>query len=141
MGRWDDQEKAGYAGPRKRRNWARIAWFVIIGGFIVLATVMSAFVIPRAGLHVEIVQRSEVIGTMQTVSVSVTNNSFETMRGVTVQFGDGDAIELGDLAPFQGRLISPDADNLDFDRVTATANDDAVMVVKQRDFTAVPEGL
>lgn len=140
MGHWDDREDARYGGPRKRRNWARIAKFVIIGGFVVLGTVMAAFMIPRAGLHVEIIQRSEVIGTMQTVSASVTNNSFETMRGVTVQFGDGEVFELGNLAPFQGRLITPDADNLDFDRVTATANDGAVTVVKQRDPSAVAEG-
>lgn len=140
MGRWDDQGDASYGGPRRRRNWARIFKFVIIGGFIVLATFMAAFMIPRAGLHVEIFQRSEVIGTMQTVNARVTNNTFETMRGVTVQFGDDDVFELGDLAPFQGRLISPDADNLDFDRVTATANDGAITVVKHRDFAAVAEG-
>ncbi len=140
MGRWDDQEGASYGGPRRRRNWAKIFKFVIAGGFIVLATVMAAFMIPRAGLHVEIFQRSEVIGTMQTVNARITNNSFETMRGVTVQFGDGDVFELGDLAPFQGKLISPDSDNLDFDRVTATANDGAITVVKHRDFAAVAEG-
>lgn len=139
MGRWEDQDAAGYRGG-KRRDWARIAKFVIMGGFIVLAIVMTAFIVPRAGLNVEIHQRSEVIGTMQTVSVRVTNNSFETMRGVTVQFSNGDVFELGDLAPFQGRLISPDADNLDFDSVTATANDGAITVVKERDFSAVAEG-
>jgi hypothetical protein len=140
MGRWDDQEDTSYGGPRRQRNWTRIAKFAIIGGFIVLATIMAAFMIPRAGLHVEIFQRSEVVGTMQTVSARVTNNSFETMREVTVQFGDDDIFELGDLAPFQGKLISPDADNLDFDRITVTANDGAITVVEHRDFTAVAEG-
>jgi hypothetical protein len=140
LGRWDDQGGTNYGGPRRRRNWARIFKFVIIGGFVVLATSMAAFMIPRAGLNVEIHQRSEVIGTMQTISVGVTNNSFETMRGVTVQFGDGEVLEIGDLAPFQGRLLSPDADNLDFDRVTATANDGATTTVKHRDFSAIAEG-
>lgn len=139
MGRWDDQYGGtGYRGG-KRRNWARIAKFVILGGFIILGTVMAAFIIPRAGLHIEIHQRSEVIGTMQTINVRVTNNTFETMRGVTVQFGDGDVFELGDLAPFQGRLLTPDADNLDFDMVTATANGGEITVIEHRDLSTVPE--
>ena len=137
MGRWDDQRDASYGGPRRRRTWTKILRYVIIGGFIVLGTFMAAFMIPRIGLNVEIHQRSEVIGTMQTVSVGVTNNSFDTMHGVTVQFGDGEVFEIGNLAPFQGRLITPDADNLDFDRVTATANDGAVVTVKHRDLPSV----
>lgn len=135
MGRWDDQPSTGYRGGR-RRNWARIIKFVIIGGFIALAAFLAAFMIPRAGLHVEIFQRSEVIGTMQTVSVRVTNNSFETMRGVTIQYGNGTATELGDLGPFQGRLLTPDEADLDFETVTATANDGAVSVVKHRSLAA-----
>jgi hypothetical protein len=54
------------------------------------------------------------------------------MRGVTVQFGDGDPMELGNMAPFQSRLLTPDEQDLGFDRVTATANDGAVTVVKHR---------
>jgi len=136
---WDDQYGAGYRG-RKRRNWARIAKFAIIGGFVVLAAVMTAFFIPRAGLYLEIIQRSEVIGTMQTVRVSITNNSLETMRDVAVQFDGGRAIELGDLGPFQGRLLTPDEEDLDFTTVTATANEGAVTVTKHRDVSAVAEG-
>lgn len=139
LGRWDDQYGAGRSGG-KRRNWARIAKFVIIGGFVVLATVMAAFMIPRAGLHVEIIQRSEVIGTMQTISVGITNNSFETMRGVSVQFDDSEPFELGDLGPFQRTLLTPDNEDLGFETVTATANDGAVIVTKHRDPSAVAEG-
>jgi uncharacterized protein (DUF58 family) len=139
LGEWDDQYGAGYRGG-KRRNWARIAKFAIIGGFVVLAAVMAAFFIPRAGLHVEIIQRSEVVGTMQTVSVRITNNSLETMRGVTVQFDSGEPFELGDLGPFQGRLLTPDEEDLGFGSVTASANDGAVMVTKHRDPTAVTGG-
>lgn len=136
MGYWDDQYGAGSKGG-KRRNWARIAKFAIIGGFVVLAAVMAAFLVPRAGLNVEIHQRSEVIGTMQTVSVGITNNSFETLRGVTVQFDDSDVVELGDLGPFQGELLTPDEQDLGFESVTATANDGAVAVTKHRDLSAV----
>jgi hypothetical protein len=128
---WDDRDDFSYRGG-KRRNYARIAKFAIIGGFVVLAAVMAAFIVPRAGLNVEIYDRSEVVGTMQTVSVRVANNSFETMRGVSVQFGNGEPFELGDMAPFQSRLLTPDDDDLGFDRVTVTANDGAVTVVKNR---------
>lgn len=131
MGRWDDEPSTGYRDG-KRLNWARIAKFVIIGGFVALAPFLAAFMIPRAGLHVEIFQRSEVIGTMQTVSVKVTNNSFETMHSVTIQYGNGAATEVGDLGPFQGRLLTPEEEDLDFETVTVTANDDAVTLVKQR---------
>jgi hypothetical protein len=128
---WDDRDDFSYRGGKKR-NYVRIAKFVIIGGFVVLAIVMAAFIVPRAGLNVEIHDRSEVVGTMQTVSVRVVNNSFETMRGVTVQFGDGDSMELGDMAPFQSRLLTPDEQDLGFDRVTVTANDGAVTAIKHR---------
>lgn len=131
MSSWDDRDDFTYRGG-KRRNYARIAKFAIIGGFVVLAVVMAAFIVPRAGLSVEIHDRSEVVGTMQTVSVRVANNSFETMRGVAVQFGDGDPVELGNMAPFQSRLLTPDEQDLGFDRVTATANEGAVTVVKHR---------
>ena len=140
MGHWDDRDDVRYSGGGKRRNYVRIAKFVIIGGFVVLAVVMTAFFIPRAGLNVEIHDRSEVVGTMQTVSVRVTNNSFENMRGVMVQFGDGTVQELGDMAPFQGRLVTPDEEDLDFDTVTATANDGAVTTIKHRDLSALAGG-
>ena len=135
MSGWDDRDDFAYRGG-KRRNYVRIAKFVIIGGFVALAAFLAAVMVPRAGLNVEIYDRSEVVGTMQTVSVRVTNNSFETMRGVTVQFGDGDAMTLGNMAPFQGRLLTPDVDDLDFDRVAVTANEGAISVVKHRDLAA-----
>jgi hypothetical protein len=139
LGYSDDPYGAGYRGG-KRRNWARIAKLAIIGGFVVLAVVMTAFFIPRAGLHLEIIQRSEVVGTMQTIRVGITNNSLETMRGVTVQFDDSEPFELGDLGPFQGRLLSPNEEDLAFETVTATANEGAVSVTKHRDLAAVSEG-
>jgi hypothetical protein len=77
---------------------------------------------------------------MQTVSLRVTNNSFETMRGVTIQYGNGTTTEIGDLGPFQGRLLTPDEEDLDFETVTATANDGAVTVTKHRDPSAVAGG-
>ena len=137
MGRWDDQHGVRYGGGGKKRNWLRIFRFVILGGFILLAVVMTAFFIPRAGLHVEIHDRSEVIGTVQTVAVRVTNNSFDTMRDVSVQFGEGRAHQIGDLGPFQARSITPDADELDFLTVTASANEGTVTTVKHRDPSAI----
>jgi hypothetical protein len=47
---------------------------VIIVGFIIVAVVVLSIFIPRSGLNVEIIERSEVMGTMQTVSVRISIN-------------------------------------------------------------------
>ena len=47
---------------------------MIIVGFIIVAVVVLSVFIPRSGLNVEIIERSEVMGTMQTVSVRISIN-------------------------------------------------------------------
>lgn len=150
MGRWDSDDfesRSGggagypqpYGGRGRRRNWVRIIRFAIIGGFAVLGIFMTAFFVSRAGLNVEVYDRGEAIGTVRTVSAKVTNNSFETMRGVTVQFGENGVVqELGDMSPFRGIMVSPhNDDNLEFDRVIATANGGEITQVKMRNMQQV----
>lgn len=147
MGRWDDYDGGASGGnfmpdegAGKRRNWPRIFKFAILAGFVILGAVLLSVFIPRAGLNVEIFQRGEAVGTVTTVSVKVTNNSLETMRNVTIQFGDRGAVqEIGDMPPFKGVLVSPHQDDdVAFDKVTVTANDGAVVVVKHRSLQQIP---
>jgi hypothetical protein len=57
-------------------------------GFIIVAVVVLSVFIPRSGLNVEIIKRSEVMGTMQTVGVKISNNNFDSLSNVEEQFGD-----------------------------------------------------
>lgn len=75
--------------------------------------VLSAF-IPRSGLNVEIIERSEVMGTMQTVSVKISNNNFGTLNNVEVLFeNQGQVQPIGDMSPFSSVMITPPDVNFD----------------------------
>jgi hypothetical protein len=131
MGRWDS---TGVRFPNISRSYIRIAKYVIIAGFIIVAVVVLSVFIPRSGLNVEIIERSEVMGTMQTVSVRISNNNFGALNNVEVRFDDqGQVQPIGDMGPFSSVMITPpDPDNLDFDRIIVTANDGEVEVIKSR---------
>lgn len=136
MGRWDDEEK-GYdryrQGGGKRWISARGIRRIIFIGFGILAIIMISFFASRAGLHVALHERGEAIGTVQVITAQISNNSFDTLRNVTVQFGDNNPVQrIGDMGPFSGVLVSPEGDDYQFDRVIVTANDGAVTVVKHR---------
>jgi hypothetical protein len=132
MGRWDSGKGAGF--PRIRRNYVRIAKYVIFGGFVIVAVVVLSVFIPRSGLNVEIIQRSEAMGTIQTVSVKISNNNFGTLNDVKVRFGDqGQVQSIGNMGPFSSVMITPpDANILNFDKVIVTANNGEVETIKSR---------
>ncbi|MGH9924467.1 MAG: hypothetical protein ACRD5B_03735 [Nitrososphaeraceae archaeon] len=131
MGRWDS---TGIRFPNTRRSYIRIAKYVIIAGFIIVTVVVLSVFIPRSGLNVEIIERSEVMGTMQTVSVKISNNNFGPLNNVEVRFDDQERVQpIGDMGPFSSVMITPpDPDNLDFDRIIVTANDGEVEVIKSK---------
>jgi hypothetical protein len=132
MGRWDSGRGVGF--PRIGRNYVRIAKYVIAAGFVIVAVVVLLVFIPRSGLNVEIIERSEVMGTMQTISVKISNNNFGTLNDVEVQFGDqGEIQSIGNMGPFSSVMITPpDVDALNFDRVIVTANNGEVQTIKSR---------
>ena len=87
--------------------------------------------IPRSGLIVEIIERSEVMGTMQTVSVKIPNNNFDMLNNVEVQFDDQEAVRpIGDMGPFSSVMITPP--DMNFDSIIVKANDGEVEVIKSR---------
>ena len=135
MGRWDDRfSRFGGAGriPTKW-NRIRIAKFAIRVGFVIVAIVFLSVFIPRYGLNIEIIQRSEGVGTIQTISIKVSNNNFETINDVTVQFGDKGRIQhIGNMGPFSSVMITPELQDINFDKVIVKANNGKMESVKFR---------
>jgi len=137
MGRWDDGsgQFAGGGGRtgRSRRNYARIAKFVILGGFIVVGVIVLSVFITRSGLNIEIREQNEAMGTIQTISVRISNNKFDTLNDATVQFGDNGKIHsVGTIGPFSSIMITPDPKDLNFDKVIVKGNGGNAEAVKFR---------
>ena len=132
MGRWENNRFADDEGFSSKRNYIRIIKYVIVAGFITVGVVVLSVYIPRSGLNVEIVERSEVMGTMQTVSVRISNNDFDTLNNVSVQFGDrGQIQQIGNMGPFASVMITPPGSaELNFTKVTVTANDGDIQVTE-----------
>ena len=136
LGRWDDNSKfSGWwrriAGGRTRR--IRIAKRVIIIGFIIVAAVVLTVFISRAGVYIDIIQREEGMGTLQTITIRLSNNNFNSLNDVTVQFGEGRRIQtIGDMGPFSSVTITPTPEDMNFDKIIVKANNGQVQVVKQR---------
>src|ERR671939_1866234 len=121
MGRWDDDRFSGFGvrrGGSSRRipgkwNRIRIAKLAIKLGLVIVAIVFLSVFIPRYGLNTEIIQRSEGVGTIQTISIKISNNNFETINDVTVQFGDKGRIQyIGNMSPFSSFMITPDPQDM-----------------------------
>ncbi len=134
MGRWENNRFADDEGFSRKRNYVKIIKYIIIAGFVIVGVVVLSVYIPRSGLNVEIVERSEVMGTMQTVSVRISNNNFDTLKNVSVQFGDRDQIQqIGTMGPFASVMITPPGSTeLNFSKVTVTANEGDIQVTKSR---------
>lgn len=132
MGKWDSDSSVRFPGIRK--NSVKIAKYAIITGFIIVAVVVLSVFIPRSGLNIEIIERDEVMGTMQTISVRLSNNNFATLNEVEVQFGqDGQVQPIGDMGPFSSVMLTPpDPNSLNFDTVIVTANNGEIKATKSR---------
>ncbi|MCD6038320.1 MAG: uncharacterized protein K0S67_2210 [Nitrososphaeraceae archaeon] len=107
MGRWDNQfDGFGGGGITPRRNYIRIAKFVILVGFIIVAVVVLSVFIPRAGL---------------------------TLNDVIVQFGEQGKIQRIDkMGPFSSVMITPESEELNFDKVIVKANNGKIETIKFR---------
>ncbi|MFL6411683.1 MAG: hypothetical protein ACJ71K_10660 [Nitrososphaeraceae archaeon] len=141
MGRWDDDRFSGFgdsgssSSRRIRGKWnrIRIAKLVIKVGFVIIAMVFLSVFIPRYGLNTEIIQRSEGVGTIQTISIKLSNNNFETTNDVTVQFGEKGRIQnIGNMGPFSSVMITPEAQDMNFDKIMVKANNGKMKFVKFR---------
>jgi hypothetical protein len=136
LGRWDNEGPASYTGEggwqgKKRRNYARIAKYVISIGFIVVAAVVLTVFISRSGVNIEIREQTE--GAIQTISIRISNNNFDTLRNVTVQFGEQGAVQnLGTMAPFSSVMVTPNQQDINFEKIIVGGNDGSVSITKSR---------
>ncbi len=132
------QKKGFFEGFRPRnlrgsQNRLRLARFIIFIGFVIVGIVFLSVFIPRAGLNVEIIERKEVVGTMELISIRVSNNNFETLNDVTIQFGDNGKIQpVGTMGPFSSIMITPDNRDLNFDKIIVKWNNGAMQYIKSR---------
>lgn len=130
MGRWDNS--SGKRGISLRINRKKIK-YIMLGGFVVVAIVVLSVFIPRAGLSVEILERNEAMHSVKTISVKVNNNNPQEIKDVIVQFGEnGKQHTFGNIGPFGAIFITPDPDELNFDKVIVSANGGSIQTVKLR---------
>lgn len=130
MGRWDNNSDK--RGNTLRINRKKIK-YIILGGFVVVAIVVLSVFIPRAGLSIEILERSEAMHSVKTISVKVNNNNPQEIKDVIVQFGEnGKQHTFGNIGPFGAIFITPDPDELNFDKVIVSANGGSIQTVKLR---------
>jgi hypothetical protein len=129
VGRWDND--SGRTSPL-RLNKKKIK-FIMLGGIAVVAIVVLSVFIPRAGLNVEIIERNDATHSVKTISIKVNNNSPQEIKAVMVQFGDtGKLHSFGNLGPLSGIFITPEPDELNFDKVTVSANGGNIKTIKYR---------
>jgi hypothetical protein len=129
--KWDEDkfQENSFRG-KVRRNYVKIAKVGIIVGFVVVALVVLSVFLPRVGISIEIIERGGIIGS---VTAKISNNNFDSLNDVVVQFGeDGIPQNLGNIGPFASVFSSPNPSELEFDRIILTANDGEVRVVKYR---------
>jgi hypothetical protein len=130
--KWDEDkfQENSFRG-KVRRNYIKIAKVGIIVGFVVVALVVLSVFLPRVGVSIEIIERGGLIGS---VTAKISNNNFDSLNDVVVQFGEeGIPQNLGNIEPFASVFSSPNPSELEFDRIILTANDGEVRVVKYRD--------
>jgi hypothetical protein len=129
--RWDeDKFQEDSLRGKVSRNYIKIAKVGIIVGFVVVALIVLSVLLPRVGVSIEIIERGGLIGS---ITAKISNNNFDTLNNVVVQFGDnGMPQRLGNIGPFASVFSSPNPTELDFDRIILTANDGDVRVVKYR---------
>ena len=129
MGRWDDGRSPENGRSGKKRNVLKIIRRIIFVGFAVVAAVVLFVYFSTAGLNIEIIQRG---GPMETISVKLSNNNFNSINNVTVQF-DNDPIQpLGNMGPFASIFITPEGGDSDFKKIVVKANNGQIEAVKNR---------
>jgi hypothetical protein len=130
MGRWEDEYGATFGDFPKKRRRNRIFKFVISGGFIIVAVVILSVFIPRAGLSIEVIERGGIVGS---VTVKINNNNLNTLKDVSVQFGEQGKIQMiGDMGPFSSVFVNPETEEMDYDRIIVKANNGEVQATKIR---------
>jgi hypothetical protein len=138
LGRWDkgDQSSGGGWGRKiggGRTNRIRTTKRLIMIGLVIVAAIVLTIFLSRGGLYIDIIQREEGMGTLQTITVRLSNNNFNSLDDVTVQFGeDGKVQTIGNMGAFSSITITPPPEDMDFENIIVRANYGQVQVVKSR---------
>ena len=130
MGRWDDDWHYDRK-DKKKRDWIRIARYAIYGGFAIVAIVVLVVFIPRAGLTVEIFETGE---DLSTISIKINNNNPHEIHDVIVAFDNntGKKQIYNSMAPFSSIFVTPEKEDLDFQKITVTADNGKLQTIKYR---------
>ena len=130
MGRWEDDWHYDRK-DKKTRDWIRIARYAIYGGFAIVAIVVLIVFIPRAGLTVEINETGEDVST---ISIKINNNNPQEINNVTISFDDdkGNVQVYNSIGPFSSIFVTPDKDELDFQKIIVTADNGKLQTTKYR---------
>ena len=131
LGEWDDDDWQFSHKGKKTRDWIRIARYGIYGGFAIVAIVVLLVFIPRAGLTVEIFETGE---TLSTISIKINNNNLQEIHNITLVFDDDykNKQVFNSIAPFSAIFVTPDKDDLNFKKITVTADNGKLKTVKYR---------
>lgn len=131
MGRWDDDDWHYDRKDKKKRDWIRIARYTIYGGFAIVAIVVLLVFIPRAGLTVEIFETGEELST---ISIKINNNNLHEIHNVTIAFDDntGKKQIYNSMAPFSSIFVTPEKEDLDFQKITVSADNGKLQTLKYR---------
>jgi len=130
MGRWDDGS-IDTNRRKKTRDWIRIARYAIYGGFAIVAIVILLVFIPRAGLSVEIFETGE---TLKTISIKINNNNPQEIHNISVQFDEDKEKKqfYNSIGPFSSIFVTPDKEDLDFQKIIVTADNGKLQTTKYR---------
>jgi hypothetical protein len=130
LGRWDDDWHSDRK-VKKKRDWIRIARYAIYGGFAIVAIVVLFVFIPRAGLTVEMFETGE---DLSTISIKINNNNPHEIHDVTIVFDNNTAKKqiYNSMAPFTSIFVTPEKEDLDFQKLTVTADNGKLQTIKYR---------
>jgi hypothetical protein len=138
LGRWDKNDRPSRGGWGRiigggRTNRIRTTKRLLIIGLVVVVAIVLTIILSRGGIYIDIIEREEGMGTLQTLTVRISNNNFNSLNDVTVQFGeDGKVQTIGDMGAFSSVTITPPPEDMDFENIIVRANNGQVQVVKSR---------
>jgi len=138
LGRWDKDDRPGRGSWGRiigggRTNRIRTTKRLLIIGLVVVVAIVLTIILSRGGIYIDIIEREEGMGTLQTLTVRISNNNFNSLNDVSVQFGeDGKVQTIGDMGAFSSVIITPPPEDMDFENIIVRANNGQVQVIKSR---------
>jgi hypothetical protein len=81
-------------------------------------------------LSVEIFETGEALST---ISIKINNNNLQEIQNVTVSFDDEEKKQVfNSIGPFSSIFVTPDKDDLDFQKIIVTADNGKLQTTKYR---------